>query len=442
MRLRYWILTALAAFLPCWHLHAAWELSIVIQNLGSSGSFTSSNMIIGEHPDASDGYDAGYDLRYSFPPMSNQYVATYIVHDDWGANNGNYLTDIRSQIPGDKLWPCQIRAHNPYSANFTLSWSLPNGFPDYYQPTLILASASIDMRTQSEYAFSSSYTFTDYSIALEYNDALPTQNQALPTLSFSDNQIQSLTLCDYFSSGDGGLEYTCVPNLELVQELEAGPEGMLWHIYPRPGWRGETAADLRVYGSQGDSLSAFLSVIRDSTNTPPQWEGALELQLIQNQEYVLSWEGLIYDADRDIVSVAINAGEHFSAAYSDSLAQATLIPQPAFKGETAIFLLLSDGSSPLQRINIPVQVLPSEPQCPQGMILQILPDHTLDLSWTAVTADISGLPVNQICYRVSLYAEPDATGIIFQQETSDTRIILPLSQPRAFIRIIAINAED
>ncbi|MCB5286305.1 MAG: hypothetical protein LHW64_00695 [Candidatus Cloacimonetes bacterium] len=438
MRLRPLILTALAVFLPSLHLCVAWEVYIGIQNQNSSGSYLASSMVIGEHQNALEGYDASYDHSYTFPSMSNRYVQPYIVHNDWGAHNGNFLADIRSQVPGNKTWNCKARAQNPHSAFYTLSWTVPADFPAYYQATLTILSVSIDMRAQNQYTYATYNAYTDFSIAVQFDDSIPYQIREFPTLSFSDNQIQSLNLNEYFSSGDSGLDFACIPNANLVQELD----NMLWQIYPNPGWIGETSAEIRVYGSQGDSLSAFVNVVRDDTNSPPQWEGALELQLIQNQQIILSWEEQIYDADRDEITVNIDGGDHFRVFLNDLLDEATLIPEPAFKGETVVHLLLSDGFRSLQRFDISVQVLPSEPRRPEALELQVLPDHSLMLSWAEVNADISGLPINQIRYRISLYSQPDATGLISEQESSDTNIILPLSQERVFIRVIAINEVD
>jgi hypothetical protein len=441
MKLRFLVLTAIAVIFPGLRLHAGWELPIQIQNQGNEGNILSSSMIMGEHTSASDDYDAQNDMRYTFPPMNNNYVVCYFVHDDWGEHSGNYFTDIRSLQPDNKIWECQIRANNPYSTSFELSWDLNDDIPDCYQPVLHFGDDSIDMLQQSSYSYSSVATYKDFSIELQYNGLLPYQIQDLPALHFSDNQAQSLNLSDYFVAGSGELGFGIWAHADLVQELEVLADSTMWHVYPRPGWIGETTALISVYGPAGDSLNAEIEIERDSNNSPPVWLGGVALQLTQNQSTVFSWAEQIFDADRDSVSLELDGGAYITVEYDEQATEANLIPEPAWKGETEITLQLDDGSNPSQDYTLTILVLPSEPQSPQNLTLEILSDQTLELHWQPVELDISGLPLSGIRYRVLLYADPAATQLILTQQTSDSRLLLDPSSDRVFVRIIALNDE-
>lgn len=439
MKLKVLVLTAVAVLLWTSRLEANWGFNIRIQNQDSEGNLLGSSMSMGEREEAEDGYDNQNDMSFTFPSLGSQYVICYFVHEDWGDDNGNYLTDIRSLQPANKIWNSCVRAQNPYTPQYTLSWQLTANIPPYYQPVLHFGENSIDMRAQSSYSYSSYAGYTYFSIELLYNEYLPYQTQELPDLLFSDNQERSFDLNEYFALSNGELSYGCLANPDLIQSLETSEDSALWHVYPRPGWIGQTSSTLYAYGPTGDSLSVEVSIMRDSTNSPPLYQGVSYLELTQNQSAIWNWSGQVFDADRDEVSLSFYPAEHITIQPVDSLGAVELIPEPAFKGETQITLQLDDGINPSILDTLRILVLPSVPQMPQFTAWQILSDGSLSLRWSMVQSDINNLPITGIRYRVLLSHDPAGIHLLDTFETPDSRIVLPLVYQRCFIRIIAIN---
>ena len=119
---------------------------------------------------------------------------------------------------------------------------------------------------------------------------------------------------------------------------------------------------------------------------------------------------------------------------------AIVIPAAGFKGETIFQFSLADENHSPVIYEIPVNVLPVVPRRPQNLVLQLLPENSLLLSWQTVNTDTSGLPVNGLKYKVMLYADSAGTQLINQYtDISTSQIIIPIGAEKMFIKVIAVN---
>jgi hypothetical protein len=275
---------------------------------------------------------------------------------------------------------------------------------------------------------------------MQYNNAMPYQVLTLPELLFSDNLTKGLNLNRYFKVGSGTLNFNCLPNANLVQNLVTLQDSVWLNIYPVAGFTGTTVAEFTVSGT-GGTLNMQISVIRDTTNSPPVYLDTIQpLPIIQNQQGIFSWAGKVLDPDLDALIINFSGGENISIEPDETLQQAAVIPAAGFKGETVFQFSLSDENHSPVIYEIPVNVLPAVPGSPQNLVLQLLPENSLLLSWQTVNTDTSGLPVNGLKYKVMLYADSAGTQLINQYtDISTSQIIIPIGAEKMFIKVIAVN---
>ena len=437
-RCKHWFLFILT-FCAAITLKADWRIEFCLANLGSGDSAISATVYLGESEGAADGFDT-FDFPLSPPPNNNPYVRAYFPHSDWGIDfNGNYMKDIRSINPASKTWNFSFtKSGTPLSNNYRLSWNITGLFPACYQPRLVFNSQNINMLTQSSYLYTG--WVTSGSIQMQYNNAMPYQVLTLPELLFSDNLTKGLNLNRYFKVGSGTLNFNCLPNANLVQNLVTLQDSVWLNIYPVAGFTGITIAEISVIGN-GGTLNAQISVTRDATNSPPVYLDTIQpLLIIQNQQGIFSWAGKVLDPDLDAFSISFSGGENISIEPDETLQQATVIPAAGFKGETIFQFSLADENHSPVIYEIPVNVLPAVPGSPQNLVLQLLPENSLLLSWQTVNTDTSGLPVNGLKYKVMLYADSAGTQLINQYtDISASQIIIPIGAEKMFIKVIAVN---
>ncbi|HQM17384.1 MAG TPA: hypothetical protein PL116_06115 [Candidatus Cloacimonas sp.] len=435
---RHFIFLLAIAICASINLYADWRIKLTITNQGSDDSISAS-VFLGESEGAADGLDT-YDFPLGPPPNNLPYIRAYFPHNDWGSTfNGNYIKDIRSINPAAKTWNFTFSiTGTPLSNNYRLSWNITGLFPACYQPRLVFNSQNINMLTQSSYLYTG--WVTSGSIQMQYNNAMPYQVLTLPELLFSDNLTKGLNLNRYFKVGSGTLNFNCHPNANLVQNLVTLQDSVWLNIYPVAGFVGTTIAEISVIGS-GGTLNAQISVIRDATNSPPVYLDAIQpLPIIQNQQGIFSWAGKVFDPDLDALTINFSGGENISIEPDETLQQAAVIPDAGFKGETVFQFSLSDENHSPAIYEIPVNVLPAVPSSPQNLVLQLLPENSLLLTWQTVNTDTLGLPVFGLKYKVMLYADSAGTQLINQYtDISASQIIIPEAGEKMFIKVIAVN---
>ena len=435
---RHFIFLLAIAICASINLYADWRIKLTITNQGSDDSISAS-VFLGESEGAADGLDT-YDFPLGPPPNNLPYIRAYFPHNDWGSTfNGNYIKDIRSINPAAKTWNFTFsKSGTPLSNNYRLSWNITGLFPACYQPRLVFKSENINMLTQSSYLYTG--WVTSGSIQMQYNNAMPYQVLTLQELLFSDNLTKGLNLNRYFKVGSGTLNFNCHPNANLVQNLVTLQDSVWLNIYPVAGFTGTTVAEFTVSGT-GGTLNMQISVIRDTTNSPPVYLDTIQpLPIIQNQQGIFSWAGKVLDPDLDALIINFSGGENISIEPDETLQQAAVIPAAGFKGETVFQFSLSDENHSPVIYEIPVNVLPAVPGSPQNLVLQLLPENSLLLSWQTVNTDTSGLPVNGLKYKVMLYADSAGTQLINQYtDISTSQIIIPIGAEKMFIKVIAVN---
>jgi len=288
------------------------------------------------------------------------------------------------------------------------------------------------------------YSYTGWissgSIQMQYNNTIPYQVLTLPELFFSDNLIKGLNLNRYFKVGSGTLNFNCLPNANLVQNLVTLQDSVWLNIYPIAGFTGTTIAEISVIGN-GGTLNAQISVTRDATNSPPVYLDTIQpLLIIQNQQGIFSWAGKIFDPDLDAFTISFSGGENISIEPDETLQQATVIPAAGFKGETIFQFSLADENHSPVIYEIPVNVLPAVPGRPQNLVLQLLPENSLLLTWQTVNTDTSGLPISGLKYKVMLYADSAGNQLINQYtDISASQFMIPVEGEKMFIKVIAVN---
>ncbi len=418
-------------------LKADWRMDFCLANLGSGDSI-SAYIYLGESEGAADGFDT-LDFPLSPPPNNNPYVRAYFPHSDWGSGfNGNYMKDIRAINPASKTWNFTFsKSGTPLSNNYHLSWNITGLFPACYQPRLVFNNQNINMFTQSSYSYPG--WVSSGSIQMQYNNAMPYQVLPLPELFFSDNLIKGLNLNRFFKVGSGTLNFNYLPNANLVQNLVTLQDSVWLNIYPVAGFTGTTIAEISVIGN-GGTLNAQISVTRDATNSPPVYLDTIQpLLIIQNQQVIFSWAGKVLDPDLDTLTISFSGSENISIEPDETLQQATVIPAAGFKGETIFQFYIADENHSPVIYEIPVNVLPAVPGSPQNLVLQLLPENSLLLTWKTVNTDTSGLPISELSYCVRCFNDINSTQWIQEYIVSDPYCIIPVNQDRYFIKIISIN---
>ena len=437
-RCKHWFLFILT-FCAAITLKADWRIEFCLANLGSGDSAISAYVYLGESKGAADGFDT-YDFPLGPPPNNLPYVRAYFPHNDWGSGtNQNYMKDIRSINPASKTWNFTFsKSGTPLSNNYRLSWNITGLFPACYQPRLVFNSQNINMLTQSSYLYTG--WVTSGSIQMQYNNAMPYQVLTLPELLFSDNLTKGLNLNRYFKVGSGTLNFNCLPNANLVQNLVTLQDSVWLNIYPVAGFTGTTIAEISVIGN-GGTLNAQISVTRDATNSPPVYLDTIQpLLIIQNQQGIFSWAGKIFDPDLDAFTISFSGSENISIEPDETLQQAAVIPAAGFKGETIFQFYIADENHSPVIYEIPVNVLPAVPGSPQNLVLQLLPENSLLLTWQTVNTDTLGLPLNGLKYKVMLYADSAGNQLINQYtDISASPFMIPVEGEKMFIKVIAVN---
>lgn len=418
-------------------LKADWRMDFCLANLGSGDSI-SAYIYLGESEGAADGFDT-LDFPLSPPPNNSPYVRAYFPHSDWGIDfNGNYMKDIRAINPASKTWNFTFsKSGTPLSNNYHLSWNITGLFPACYQPRLVFNSQNINMLNQSSYSYPG--WVSSGSIQMQYNNAMPYQVLPLPELFFSDNLIKGLNLNRFFKVGSGTLNFNYLPNANLVQNLVTLQDSVWLNIYPVAGFTGTTIAEISVIGN-GGTLNAQISVTRDATNSPPVYLDTIQpLLIIQNQQGIFSWAGKVLDPDLDALTISFSGSENISIEPDETLQQATVIPAAGFKGETIFQFYIADENHSPVIYEIPVNVVPAVPGRPQNLVLQLLPENSLLLTWQTVNTDTLGLPLSGLSYCVRCFNDINSTQWIQEYIVSDPYCIIPVNQDMYFIKIISIN---
>jgi len=422
-------------------LFADWRLELLVTNTGTGGSENHGSAILGESGDASEAYDWGNDLAYAFPPMSNSYVAPYFLHSDWGEYNGNFSVDIRSTLPDTKTWITKIKAQNPLSTNFIISWQITGSFPPYYAPILLFGANTINMLEQSSFYYASAANISSCTIQMQYDPSYPVILDPIADMLFSDNLLREVNLNQHFAVASGELAFTYVNNEFLVQDLCTRNDSIYWAVYPVPGWTGSTQAELNAT-NDAHSVSMTVNITRDETNSPPVLSGSLEpLSIIQNQSQIFSWEHLLYDADLDSTWLELGSTAQIQVYPDPTLCQALIVPSAGFKGCDSLSIWIYDGFTAPQQFFLDINVLPAEPMQVQNLQISVTADSSLICAWDAVTQDISGGPISGLLYDVYVYEEipSGATAILSQHSIAGTMIELPGDLCRGFIQVIAKN---
>jgi hypothetical protein len=425
---------AIAWALPVW---SAWQMGVTFSNAGTGGASISSTAYLGENSNASNTWDWNYDVPLGPPPNNPGYVRIYFPHTDFGANNGNYLVDIRAATPVQKTWNITLSVNTPLSTSYSLSWSIPPLLPDYYRPKLLIGSSTIDMRNQSSHAWTG--FVSSCSVRLDMVAGMPYLLAIPPDLEFSDNLPQALNLKRYFAVLSGNLSFSFSPNSNLTQSLVTIGDSLYWQCNPVHGYVGSTSSTLSAIGS-GGTKTATIGITRSATNSPPSFRNPPgELSVIQNQSAYLSWADQISDPDLDEWQLEVSADDVFYLVVEPDMQRVQIIPLPGFKGSGEVQFRLTDNINPMVTINIPVSVLPSEPDSPQNVLLGLSDNGDMVCSWNPVSHDVSGLPISELSYRIELYSDPDCEVFLAVFTTAESQVIIPETYPRVFVKVMTMN---
>ena len=201
----------------------------------------------GVHQNALDSHDSLDALEPPSPPPP--FVKLYFPHQDWGAWNGNYTNDIKSDFITNKYWFVNIQSSSPSQQSYTLQWNSLDEVPDYYNLILQNGFDMIDMREQNEYQFSSSSNTISIMTMARPINGYPYISEQIDSLYFEDYTPQQFELNDYFSvNGSSSLSYQFLENLELAQSIE----GSIYTISPIPGWSGNETISITAIGNAGE----------------------------------------------------------------------------------------------------------------------------------------------------------------------------------------------
>ncbi len=432
------ILLLIAIMATSWatSLYSAWQLGLSYANSGSGGTVINSTAFLGEDPNATNGYDWNFDAPLPPAPNNPGYVRIYFPHSDFGGSNGNYLVDIRAATPVQKTWNIALSVNTPLSTSYSLSWSIPPLLPDYYQPKLLIGSSTINMRSQSSYAWTG--YMSSCSVRLDVVAGMPYLLAIPPDLLFSDNQPQSLNLRRYFSVISGNLSFSFSPNPNLEQSLVTLGDSLYWKVAPVPGYIGSTTVTLSAIGSGGTKTQNVI-ITRDATNSPPVFSPPGEaVQIFEGSGGFFYFADLISDPDLDPIEIQASSDSSLTLNVMADQQAVQILPAPGKKGNASFFLELSDGHNPVQSHPVNVFINPLEPS-PITHINATMQSGMLQLSWAPVLESIWGLPVFDLEYRVCAFSDAACTEPLFELVTPDTALGIPAAYPQVFVRISTIN---
>lgn len=432
------ILSLIALMATSWvaSFCSSWQLSLTYTNTGTGGAMINSTAYLGEDPNATNGWDWNFDVPLPPAPNNPGYVRIYFPHSDFGANNGNYLVDIRANNPVQKTWNISLAVNTPLSTAYSLSWVIPPLMPDYYQPKLLIGSSTINMRSQSSYAWTG--YMSSCSVRLDLLAGMPYLLAIPPDLLFSNNQPQYLNLQNYFSVISGNLSFAFSANANLEQSLVSVNDSLHWKVNPLHGYSGTTSVNLSATGS-GGTKTVSVDVTRDATNSPPVFSPPLEaVQIEEGSGGYFSYEGLISDPDLDPVQIQAIGDSTLSLEVMQSLQAVHILPSPGVKGNGSFILELSDGLNPAQSYNIPIYIYPLEPQQVTNVNINIQ-NGSLLIAWSPVTHSIWSIPVFDLEYRVCGFSDAACTQPLFNLVTPENNLSLPAIYPTVFVRITTIN---
>jgi hypothetical protein len=413
-----------------------WTIDVTALNLNSNqqGQNLIDSFIIGEYINASNGYDL-YDIP-KLPPYAAPYIHSYILHTTWGDNDGEYHRDFRHTDIDQKIWNIRIRRQNPYTNNYRLDWEIPEEFPPYYNLHLIRGTTTINMRNQNSYSYSTSSGIASMQIKTIPIYQIPYIISEIAPLLFSNNLEQEINLLEHFGILNSPLTFSLLDNQHIVQEIVIEEDIPYWRFYPVPGWTGSTEVTINAYGNSG-SNSMVVSITRDDTNSLPYYINEdVMVEMTQNLDSIIDLNNTIHDDDLDPVTINVQSGLYVQAEY-DSLANLIhLTPDPAFKGNDVVTLILADNVNEPNEIGIEIQVLPSQPKAVQNIVTFIEEvasperDESRDsgrtvsffhLSWDEVTEDVNDLPLSGISYKVLLWDDP---AHLFAEEQAQEIVVL------------------
>ncbi|MEN6521412.1 MAG: FlgD immunoglobulin-like domain containing protein [Armatimonadota bacterium] len=126
-----------------------WNLKLVAR----AGEVEDSTNYIGIDSRASDTYDSA-DIEE--PPSPGDYVSISFPHTDWGANSGNYLSDIRRSTGGTQTWEFNVTCDKK-NTDVVLTWPALSGVSKDYTLKMTDVDGSLTryMRTTSSYKYNS-----------------------------------------------------------------------------------------------------------------------------------------------------------------------------------------------------------------------------------------------------------------------------------------------
>jgi hypothetical protein len=108
----------------------AWKLPL----RATAGGLNCTTAYVAAAQDATDGPDSVYDI--AAPPAFGNYVQVRFPHDDWGAQAGSYVCDVRPTVQQQQTWKMRVES-TVADAPVTLSWPDLTGLPGDLRPVLV-----------------------------------------------------------------------------------------------------------------------------------------------------------------------------------------------------------------------------------------------------------------------------------------------------------------
>jgi len=129
-----------------------WELSLLAQAGSRSGVAR-----LGVRRKATDGYDPAFDFHR--PPDLTPSTAIYFAHNDWGANSGYFVRDLRPADGRKQAWDFEVSVQS-LNTTVTLTWPDVGKLPAGLQPVLIDRDGGQQryMRVTRSYSFNTGAT--------------------------------------------------------------------------------------------------------------------------------------------------------------------------------------------------------------------------------------------------------------------------------------------
>ena len=236
-----------------------WEASLVLDCEGLSGE-----AMLGTASAAKRGYDALYDLQS--PPAFEERPTLQFTHGDWGADSGEYVTDIRGE---STKGPWSLRATGlPEGSRARVSWPDLSAVPADLRPVLLDKDTGreVHMRTTTSYEFAAGGGEREFEVKLRRGAA-----GALAVVGLTGMQTRQGASITYTLSADASvtgrvLNLAGRPVRDVIRDRSqsAGLQSLVWDLKSSAGLmvpNGRYLVELTARAADGQQFSSMGSIL-------------------------------------------------------------------------------------------------------------------------------------------------------------------------------------